>query len=136
MKIEEGKYYRTRDGRKVGPMKLDEDSFSARFHWIGDGNGADYDNSGRDCDNDDCVYHLIAEWPDEPASPVRTVTRKEIVEGDYGVVTVGSTIGSTVSITLDGSREGWVRVSAEQIREAAKVFTEIADALDEQGAFK
>ena len=60
MKIEEGKYYRTRDGRKVGPMT------GRNFKWV-KGSGDTYDptwqNDGRgNCDAPD----LVAEWTDEP----------------------------------------------------------------------
>jgi hypothetical protein len=68
MKIEAGKYYRTRDGRKVGPMSNDmcpefvfdgelEDEF---LRWFSDGL---YRVSG--------AHHLdlIAEWTDEPEAP-------------------------------------------------------------------
>lgn len=63
MKIEEGKYYRTRDGLKVGPMKPsgDED-----WPWIvEEGDGHCWANNGSsvaDIDSPD----LIAEWTDEP----------------------------------------------------------------------
>jgi hypothetical protein len=58
-------------------------------------------------------------------SPVRTVTRREIVPGGYGCVEI--------------SRSGMVKTSgwidgASTIREAARIFNEIADVLDEHEA--
>jgi hypothetical protein len=73
MKIEVGKYYRTRDGRKVGPME--KWSNSAPHCWRQVGRSIFY-NEGGDIwdDNGGSEYfgehgHLIAEWTDEPASP-------------------------------------------------------------------
>lgn len=67
MKIEEGKFYRTRDGRKVGPMRHDFGSIwdckemfpnDSDYHWTEDG--------CRGCaTNLDCP-NLIAEWTDVP----------------------------------------------------------------------
>lgn len=101
MKLEAGKYYRTRDGRKVGPITLFESNQKKYFHvidgraWWMDGYCIKGETQGRGSD-------LIAEWTDEPkevgfgepvgrefgAGPVRTVTRKEIVPGVYGKVRV------------------------------------------------
>ncbi|MDD9727200.1 hypothetical protein PVV74_17200 [Roseovarius sp. SK2] len=65
MKIVEGRYYRTRDGRKVGPMEPDHNAIflvwdcpntGESFHKDGSYNG-----SGRESPDD-----LIAEWSDDP----------------------------------------------------------------------
>lgn len=82
MKIEAGKYYKTRDGRKVGPMRergirkkrYIEEKYDGRI-W--DDLGSPY---GENNTQDD---EIISEWQDEP-SPIRTVTRREIVAGVYG----------------------------------------------------
>ena len=70
LKIEAGKFYRTRDGRKVGPMRVwvsedgtfDDGSDDGEY-WGSDGLHAEgikiYDHKP---DRD-----LIAEWTDEPA---------------------------------------------------------------------
>lgn len=58
---------------------------------------------------------------------IRTVTRREIVPGRYGIVDVSSHL-----------EPGWINIAipypgntASDLREAAKLFTDIADALDE-----
>lgn len=62
--IETGKFYRTRDGRKVGP--IDHNGFGVygapEFpgHW--------YENGLSYSDNTQSLTDLIAEWVDEPAS--------------------------------------------------------------------
>lgn len=63
-------------------------------------------------------FELIA-----PAtSAVRTVTRREIVPGVYGIVG----IAANGDIRLVSSRD------PEELRAAAKLFNELADVLDEQ----
>lgn len=61
MQIEAGKFYRTRDGRKVGPMR---DNCNTVFKWrSGEQTWTDEGsfNHGWEANND-----LIAEWTDEP----------------------------------------------------------------------
>lgn len=61
--IREGHYYRTRDGRKVGPMKMVDGHWSPNrgMHWYND------DGSRVFGDNDGTV--IISEWVDDPATP-------------------------------------------------------------------
>jgi hypothetical protein len=54
-------------------------------------------------------------------SPVRAVTRREIVPGVYGLVTVWD----SGYVTTDNLRQ------PSDLREVARIFNEIADALDE-----
>lgn len=134
MKIEAGKYYKARDGRKVGPMERNVES-AIELPWLERG-------------NDQCAWHgdgkryvgskapewdLVAEWTDEPTSPVRTVTRREIVPGTYGLVVVsgGPDQGGGPFVRVVLGREAF---DASELRAAAKVFTDLADALDEQGS--
>jgi hypothetical protein len=114
MNIEEGKFYRTRDGRKVGPMQWsgqDEwpwfDVPGSGICWMDDGSPAKFTNSPQ----------LVSEWQD---GPVRTVTRKEIVPGSYGCVVVCN--DGSVSAACD---------TAAELRAAAATLIEIADALED-----
>lgn len=64
--IEAGKFYRTRDGRKVGPARYygfnDGYPFEVEFgYWVSDSGQAQPSSSGPD---------LVAEWVDEPAVAV------------------------------------------------------------------
>lgn len=62
IKIEAGKYYRTRDGRKVGP--IEQNGFAELHIWrekLGDGNSWRYDGGH----NSEPSQDLIAEWTDE-----------------------------------------------------------------------
>ena len=72
LQIEAGKYYLTRDGRKVGPMVgPDSDGlFNARDQidgyigmWRADGRNEFF------VEYKEPQYDLIAEWVDEPAQP-------------------------------------------------------------------
>lgn len=64
-----------------------------------------------------------------PTSPIRTVTKREIVPGRYGDVTIEHwhTPGY-VTLATDHIYD------AVRLREAARIFYEIADVLDEQKA--
>lgn len=73
------------------------------------------------------------------SSPVREITRKELVAGQFGIVTVGSCMNwyggsgegkKTVVIDLI-ERVNLYGATAQELRDAARVFTEIADYLDE-----
>ncbi len=73
LKIEEGKYYRTRDGRKVGPMTRDYGT-STKYIWDAE-NGASFTAEGFHLDEGMQDSHdLIAEWTDEPEAQPETGT--------------------------------------------------------------
>lgn len=125
MKIEAGKYYKTRDGRKVGPMR-ELNRHETDYPWTDkDGDMPDqrYNDkgyeigTGSDCD-------LISEWKDETPSPIRTVTRREIVAGNYGIVAI--TKSNKVMIAA-----GYY--TAEELREAAHILNQVAEVLQENG---
>lgn len=140
MKIEEGKFYRTRDGRKVGPMRGLTDrelsTYTSRWVWM-DGSRlitAPWDDAGTFSPYRESKEDLIAEWTD---GPVREVTRKEIVGGTYGRIWFDREIGSHIQIDLvntAGKRQDESRShlwSLEELRAAASTLTAIADALEE-----
>lgn len=128
LKIEVGKFYKTRDGRKVGPIEKGEqhDSGGPWFFKFGVNH---YEKDGSSCRNglgfntfeeDD----LISEWQDETPSPIHTVTRREIVAGKYGVVYISS------------ANEIWIAArkhTPEELREAAHLLNQIAEVLEENG---
>lgn len=113
LKIEAGKFYRTRDGRKVGPMFGDEyDLWTAPGfnlkEWYG--NGRRYADLKRTTASD-----LIAEWIDEPvAKPSNDNAQPKFKVGDrvklarsfYGAAKVGA----TATIGQRGMFDGFVDV--------------------------
>ena len=94
MKIEVGKYYKTRDGYRVGPI-CESGSIQGWFHYFGsEGFFNERGHSVSQLDPD-----LIAEWVETPpktrtisyeAGPVFTesVTTKRILPGVYGQIRV------------------------------------------------
>jgi len=139
MKLEVGKYYRTREGEKVGPMRGHADG-----GWYAANDKCErgwYDNGARFYGSRDST--IIAEWTDEPAAPkpsatgpVRTVTRKEIVPGVYGDVSVSWGRGSdeiALCLVKHGEKADYVGhcfLTATDIRAAIATLTEIAEALE------
>lgn len=67
MQIESGKYYLTRDGRKVGPMsKKGISSYPWSAPWLDGALGVFWSDNG---DSDETTNNdLIAEWQDEPTT--------------------------------------------------------------------
>lgn len=119
MQIEAGKYYRTRGGRMVGPIELDD---------FGDGQPYAYGHNPRRWvsvngswmpDNAATEHDLVAEWQDE--GPVRT----EIVDGLYGIVAVYRE-QDQVRVTL--TREDG---TPDQLEAAARTLQQLAEALRE-----
>lgn len=105
LQIEAGKYYRTRDGRKVGPM------YERGGEWICDHQVdgyvpmwhlktgvANFTTEGPE--SDDPQYDLIAEWTDDPAAREPELLDLAALAKMHGIrITV--TIGE-MSITYDG----------------------------------
>lgn len=134
MRLEDGKFYRTRGGRKVGPLKYVDGRNLKWFegHLEGEDrvfrlNGV-HDFGDRDLD-------LIAEWTD---GPVRTFTRREVVAGQYADVDVGAVVEipdcdnpdvppvRKVAVAYAGFR------SSTELKAAAAVLLELAGALDSE----
>jgi hypothetical protein len=69
MKIEVGKYYKTRDGRKVGPMKYCEHD---KWPWDVQGTSELWDKNGKS--DEGLELDLIAEWQE----PVPTLSGETI----------------------------------------------------------
>ncbi|WP_065091464.1 hypothetical protein [Rhizobium leucaenae] len=63
--ITAGKFYKTRDGRKVGPAERDVDHYYAKDGFVWRVGNSTYSDSGA-CGWIEDVKDLIAEWVDEP----------------------------------------------------------------------
>lgn len=64
--------------------------------------------------------------------PIRIVTRREIVPGRYGVVEIGEQAKGLAPIRIS-NRNGELRnTTAEELREAAHVLNQIAEALADE----
>lgn len=131
--IEAGKFYRTRDGRKVGPMEK-RGSFGNFDYGISFPDERRWNSLGRRYpDAHEPDSDLISEWSE---GPVVTETVKRIVPGVYGRVSVGTDSIGYVSICLTAPlggehREDHARsFDAPELRAAAAVLTQLADALE------
>jgi hypothetical protein len=119
--IEAGKFYRTRDGRKVGPMILDQDECDAGgLPWsMGDlrawhADGRRYDAANIPSDD------LVAEWVEEPAAAEPAPKFK---------------VGDRVNYVL--TRSCWQNVAITGVRRANGMI--LYDAVDhdlESGSFR
>jgi hypothetical protein len=142
MKIEAGKYYRTRDGQKVGPML--ENEGNSFWPWTdspntNDGKGNAWSVFGQGCyckpQAVECAdLDIIAEWTE---SPVREVTRKEIVPGVYGRVKVFREENGEALLCLvfrDGSEVStsahWMNCA--ELTAAIDTLTQIRDAMQDR----
>lgn len=131
MRLEVGKFYRTRDGQKAGPMDRSHlssdvflgamDSFSERRAWYGDGAWSHL--------KDDNALDLIAEWsePSSPSGAVETITTKHIKAGLYGRINVGTEVESP-RIWIEWTNHHSC-ATAPELRSAAVLFLELADFL-------
>lgn len=132
MKLEEGKFYKTRSGLKFGPAEA-VNPFGSSCWVVPSNNGhpATYDSYGNRispcCSNEE---DLVSEWHD---GPVRTVTRREIVPGIYGKVFINcyDEFANTVSLNVKEDF-GCVSFNAEELREAAHLLNQLAEFMEEQ----
>jgi len=138
MQIEAGKYYRTRDGQKVGPMM--DCSHKDGFRWCTESLDPPY-YSDDGCPQPGTASRgyteepIVAEWTDEPAGPVRTRTVTEIVSGVYGRIEVYAYRDGTVGIRPrlkngEVAGESFAVLTAAELSAAAAVFVQLADALE------
>lgn len=85
--IEAGKFYTTRDGRKVGPMRDDWEYHGVyHFHTTkGDLSGHLWRADGQQCNNTNPEVDLVAEWT-EPAvvAKVRVGATVDAISDEYG----------------------------------------------------
>jgi len=64
----------------------------------------------------------------EDKSPIRTVTRREIVPGQYGYIEISDVNNEGVSLWLPRNQ----RWSSEKLREAAYVLNQLAEVLEDE----
>lgn len=112
MKIEEGKYYKTRGGEKVGPMRKNDDCF---WSWVGRAYGCEldltYTHEGFAFDQDEpCDDDLVEEWAEPQPNDTKhfTAMLAEVgrIAADYGYEVdsvrafTGSGGGKVVNLTM------------------------------------
>lgn len=123
MEIVEGKFYKTRDGRKVGPMRRQSNGWVADSGRIDDNGAYDWYMSGNyDCYNQETSVDLIAEWQDEP--------KKEILD----MSEVKFKVGDVVAWPVTKSTNQWQNFEIKEIDEKNKAYNGW-DAVSGSGAF-
>ena len=159
MQIEIGKYYKTRDGQKVGPIRGCLDCYDY------EGSVGAFTESGMSLYG--CDIDLIAEWIDKPVTgtlrelnvqvgdavgdvvwrgigttsspcPVitETVTTQRIVPGVYGRVSIAGSSQTSVELEFVGEYgpTGRSRLSQAELTSAITTLTQIRDALTHNSA--
>jgi hypothetical protein len=98
--IEAGKFYKTRDGRKVGPVRRDGEFREGHWYWSApyvDGiHTANWCQSGSFYERGEYSLDLIAEWVDDPANDNAAPAKFKVgdrvrcvVADDCGLLTFG-----------------------------------------------
>lgn len=125
MIVKDGMYCMADNGAKVGPIRRTSQKLTDPWPFVCDYNDTNTERlyirtngETQDGTGDYTTPDLIAEWQSD--GPVRTVTRKEIVPGEYGKVTVFD----------DGFVSVYSVSNPVDIRAAAATLVEIADALE------
>lgn len=141
MKIEEGKFYCTRNGRLVGPML--SEIYPETLYWKGwlDGRYRFWFRDGKVSAGDwESAFDLVAEYGGiaMQSGPVREITsvKKEIVPGEYaGVQVINNGVFSygaaklSIPRVMIGIKLG-TEFTAQGLREASAVLIALAEALD------
>lgn len=116
MEIQVGKFYKTHDGRKVGPIRK----------WVGENYewAVDYDNKEPYLEGFNS-RDLIEEWRDEPKSPIeeKMILCRRVHYGEYGNLTIYESQGD-LRIEFNKSKH-----TAEELEEAAHILVQVADFL-------
>lgn len=125
MIIEEGKFYRTRDGKKARIISIYDDL--AEYDCEGRGLACVFSDTGRANfpDGPDHKEDLISEWTEKPKTPIVTKTVKSLEAGVY----------NNVALALN-EHCGWEyclplnNYTKDELRAAAKTLLDIADFLE------
>lgn len=118
LKIEAGRYYKTRDGRKVGPIGPNEGGL-AEYPWQDNSDWTDcWTTDGRFYnDGTESQHDIVAEWIDEPVAVAAS--------NDNTPSTAGFTIplvDEDPAAGKDGSAQLTVRITSD--------FTELHEQID------
>lgn len=125
MQLELGKFYKNYMGQKIGPILAYNDWTLGKASWS-DGTWTYRDDgswagsvSGPD------KLDLIAEWRDEPKSPIQevVVTKRKLVPGEYGNLSIYESQGD-LRIEFNKSKH-----TAEELEEAAHILAQLAEFL-------
>lgn len=121
--IRSGISYQTASGEKI--LRLERSDFpNGRYGWT-DGTGRLWDSQGERAFGDVPGDNIVSAWNQTAEGPVRTVTRREVVDGNYGIVHVALYDETRVQVSIGGC------ANANELRSAAMILSQIAEALDD-----
>lgn len=128
MKPEIGKSYKTKSGLRASCIGLSTNMFQIRVDGV-----TSFVDDGCFWLDDKGIFNglkekfgdlsIVSEWNE---GPIRTVTRKEIVVGEYGKIAIIDSNEQSVRLSLIYSG-----FDSSDLRSASKLFIELADALEE-----
>ena len=132
IQIEEGKYYKTRQGHKIGPMHAKR--IDTEWPWRADNGTSTYRSNGTasESKNVDLPWDIIAEWTEESA-PVTDTHAVETVEGPQIADTPEWAKGVEAEASVEyavGERDYSSDITAEgvaEIRRRAAPYIDNAD---------
>lgn len=131
VKIEEGKYYRTKNGLTVLIAKKNEMGIFCGD--LQDGRSLGYGDYGEFLGDEGAHpgVDIISEWQDaQPTQgPIREVRRREVVPGVYGRVKI-SEDGKMIGLTSCGF-DHYTTITPGELREAAHLFVQLAEVLED-----
>ncbi len=142
MKTEEGKFYRTRDGQKVGPMRATPEEWGyGQWCWTDADDLKDVEDGNRLWDDnglsgfgphDEDPWDLVAEWTDTAPEPARAGLPWARVAVDYvdadgeeRLLDVGASMEWVLIWDADG--EPAISVTPANARALAAALTAYAD---------
>lgn len=145
MQIVEGEYYKTRDGRKAGPVRPSDNLNNSPYQAdLSDGSNWNYDANGKLTNfRSEQPEDLVASWVDTGPIRTETVTTRRIEPGVYGRLQVaglnrfsyGTDKQADVGFVCRGDTGGSTTthcLTASELRELARVATELAEFMDAQ----
>ena len=135
MKIEDGKYYQTRDGQVVGPMnvppKLDHWSKAVISDCAVEGDVEGWFECGKYRKNESHDLDLIAEWADAPARlMIPLPDMATFLDNDHDKVCVKCGDGGVVIYIFRPEKEMIAHFAPTAARNFAAAIIAYADAID------
>lgn len=108
LRIREGRYYITRDGRKVGPMR--HEGWDDGEPWTADNSPRYYTDNGGRVEPKGEASDPVAEWAGEPQSTKEILDELEAWIAEQDAIEAagkGSTAGFTVPLCAYDDEPGW-----------------------------
>lgn len=127
MKLEIGKYYRTRLGKKVGPIEWNSKVGAFQGYVVVSGECKYYYKSGKQA-FDEHDLDLVSEWRERVPLPpsVKPFVRWSVKPDTYGKLKVCASDKDSVTLQIGGTQFNWEDLSVlkEQIEQLMEILEE------------